>query len=73
MIEKIKRAFTQRDKSDRGASAVEYALIVGFIVAALITILATFGPRIADSLDKGCARVNGNVSCKSDPAIRPAP
>jgi pilus assembly protein Flp/PilA len=66
MIEHIKRIVARRKNDDRGASAVEYALIMGLIVATLITIMATFGGRIADQFDNACKKVNSpaNASCK---------
>ncbi len=35
-------------KNDRGATAVEYGLIVGLIAVAVIAVLVTLGPAIAD-------------------------
>jgi Flp pilus assembly pilin Flp len=55
----------QRKKKDRGASAVEYALIMGLVVAVLITILLTFGPRIQAQLNNACTRINGGTTCIS--------
>jgi len=34
-------------RNDRGATAVEYGLLVGLIAAVIITIVATLGTRIA--------------------------
>ena len=33
-------------KEERGASAVEYALLVGLIAAAVVTAVAFFGPKL---------------------------
>jgi pilus assembly protein Flp/PilA len=63
MIEQIKRTLARSKNDDRGASAVEYALIMGLVVAALIGILLTFGPRIAAQFDNACEQVNFNASC----------
>jgi Flp pilus assembly pilin Flp len=64
MIEKIRTQVRRKRQSDRGATAAEYALIMGLVVAVLITILLTFGPRIAQQFDKACTQLNGNVSCQ---------
>ena len=39
---------------------------MGLVVATLITIMATFGGRIADQFDNACKKVNqpANASCK---------
>ncbi|MEV4538578.1 hypothetical protein AB0J82_32840 [Asanoa sp. NPDC049518] len=63
MIEKIKR-FAERRNRDRGASATEYALILGFIVTALIVVLAVFGPSIARTFDKACKGVAPTDTCR---------
>jgi pilus assembly protein Flp/PilA len=57
----INRIIAQRKNRDRGASAVEYALIMGLIVASLITIMVAFGPRIAASFDRACSQVNAGT------------
>ncbi|HTF07121.1 MAG TPA: hypothetical protein VK659_03000 [Asanoa sp.] len=62
MIEKIKR-FADRRNRDRGASATEYALIMGFIVAGLIAILFVFGPAIARQFNNACDRITPADSC----------
>ncbi|MDG4823921.1 hypothetical protein O7635_18855 [Asanoa sp. WMMD1127] len=63
MIELIKRFAMQRDR-DRGATATEYALVLGFIVAALIVVLAVFGPSIARTFDKACDKVAPTDTCR---------
>ncbi|GAA1873292.1 Flp family type IVb pilin [Asanoa iriomotensis] len=62
MIEKIKRYAGRRDR-DRGATATEYALIMGFIVAAVVIILAVFGPAIANNFDSACRRIVNAPTC----------
>lgn len=34
-------------KNDRGATAVEYGLLVGLIAVVIITVLVTLGPQLA--------------------------
>lgn len=36
------------DTDERGASAVEYALLVGFIAAVIVLSVATFGASVSD-------------------------
>ncbi len=62
MIEKIKLFAVLRNR-DRGASATEYALIMGFIVAGLIAILFIFGPAIADQFNEACNRITPADKC----------
>jgi len=62
MIEKIMLFAVLRNR-DRGASATEYALIMGFIVAGLIAILFIFGPAIADQFNEACNRITPNDAC----------
>jgi Flp pilus assembly pilin Flp len=63
MIEKIKRSAARRNR-DRGASATEYALILGFIVSALIAVLVVFGPSIARTFDRACDGVAPADTCR---------
>lgn len=60
MIENLKHMAVTRIR-DRGASATEYALIMGFIVAGLITVMVVFGPRIVDQFQKACEHINGTA------------
>jgi Flp pilus assembly pilin Flp len=62
MIEKI-RTSVRRKKNDRGASAVEYALIMGLIVAAVIGVLTLIGVNAASNLDKACKPMNSGQTC----------
>ncbi|HEY6592866.1 MAG TPA: Flp family type IVb pilin [Asanoa sp.] len=61
MIELIKKSSAKRTNRDRGASAVEYALIMGLIVAALITIMVAFGPAVARQFNRACTSLS--VTC----------
>jgi Flp pilus assembly pilin Flp len=63
MIYKISARFAMWRNRDRGASATEYALIMGFIVAGLIAILFVFGPAIADKFNDACNRITPADSC----------
>ena len=52
-------------KEERGASAVEYALLVGLIAAAVVAAVALFGPKLNTLFDS--VNVNG-----TKPATTPA-
>ena len=61
---KIKRIFPLRSNRDRGASAAEYAIIMGSIVAALVIIIAVFGGRVANMFDSACSKLtNPSTTC----------
>jgi len=62
MTDLNKRISALRDNRDRGASAAEYALIMGPIVATLITIMALFGGSVANHFNSACTKVAGK-SC----------
>jgi Flp pilus assembly pilin Flp len=61
MIELIKKSSKTRTNRDRGASAVEYALIMGLIVATLITIMVAFGPAVARQFNRACTAIPGTT------------
>ena len=44
----IEHARAARSASDRGASAVEYALLVAFIAGSVIATVAALGPLVTD-------------------------
>ena len=58
MIAKI-MLLTQWPNRDRGASATEYALIMGFIVVSLIAMFAIFGGTIANLFNAACTELTG--------------
>ena len=47
-------------KEERGASAVEYALLVGLIAAAVVAAVALFGPKLNTLFDS--VNVNGTTT-----------
>jgi Flp pilus assembly pilin Flp len=64
MTDKIRTALRRGRKNlDRGASAVEYALIMGLIVAAVIGVLGLIGWNAADKLNDACQPMNAGVTC----------
>jgi pilus assembly protein Flp/PilA len=50
-------------RGDRGASAVEYGLLVAGIAAIIVIIVFTLGTTIRDTLyDKTCKQIKGGAS-----------
>lgn len=54
-------ALSQRE---RGASAVEYALIVALIAALIIGVVATLGDRLADALQSVIDQLPGGAALR---------
>jgi pilus assembly protein Flp/PilA len=52
---------------ERGASAVEYGLLIAGIAALIVTIVFAFGDNIHDIFDSTCQGVNGTTACTKDP------
>jgi pilus assembly protein Flp/PilA len=44
----LRAIVASRVKSERGASAVEYGLLVGLIAVVIITVVATLGTKLAN-------------------------
>ncbi|HEX7745451.1 MAG TPA: Flp family type IVb pilin [Micromonosporaceae bacterium] len=57
MFELINRILARPERRDRGASAVEYALIVGLIVAGLVGLFATIGDSVTSRLNSACGKI----------------
>ena len=51
-----------RSASDRGASAVEYGLMVAAIAAVIVGIVFGLGKLVGDQFDKTCKGITGGVS-----------
>jgi pilus assembly protein Flp/PilA len=66
-----------RDTKDRGASAVEYGLMVAAIAAVIVGIVFGLGQLVGNTFNKTCASIssqsvsNGTDTSCTDPA--PAP
>jgi pilus assembly protein Flp/PilA len=53
----------RRDRhDDEGASAVEYALIVGAIAAVLIAVIVTLGTVVHSSYSNSCGKIGAAMS-----------
>jgi len=51
---------------ERGASAVEYGLLIAGIAALIVVIVFAFGDNIRDVFDETCQSVAGGGACTSD-------
>ncbi len=53
---------------ERGASAVEYGLLIAGIAAIIVTVVLAFGDNIQDIFTTTCDSVNGTeTGCVTDP------
>ncbi len=48
---------------ERGASAVEYGLLVAGIAAVIVLIVVALGGKIKGAFDTTCTAINSNASC----------
>lgn len=48
---------------ERGATAVEYGLMVAAIAAVIIALVFTIGTNVADAFQTVCTKLNGGVAC----------
>ncbi len=51
---------------ERGASAVEYGLLVAGIAAIIVLVVFALGDNIRDVFDKTCKSVANETECKTD-------
>lgn len=51
----------RRPRGDSGASAVEYALVVGGIAAVLVTVVFLFGRFVSDGFTGTCEAIQAQV------------
>ena len=56
----------QGTRSERGASAVEYGLLIAGIAALIVVIVFAFGDNIQDIFDSTCKSVASSAACTSD-------
>ncbi|WP_292679430.1 Flp family type IVb pilin [Nocardioides sp.] len=55
-----------RKSSERGASAVEYGLLIAGIAALIVVIVFAFGDNIRDIFNSTCDAVATGSGCTSD-------
>jgi len=48
---------------ERGASAVEYGLLIAGIAAVIVAIVFVLGGKIRDAFTNTCTAVNNNTAC----------
>jgi len=48
---------------DRGATAVEYGLIVAAIAAVIVVLVFTLGGRVEAAFQTVCTKMNGGTAC----------
>jgi pilus assembly protein Flp/PilA len=51
---------------ERGASAVEYGLLIAGIAALVVVIVFAFGDNIRDIFEGTCKSVSGSTACTKD-------
>jgi len=56
-------AYVQSGRKDRGASAVEYAIVVALIATFVISIVTVLGGQVFGLFETACARINGGTAC----------
>ena len=55
-------ATTERDHATRGASLVEYLLLLSFIVLACLLSLTAFGEGVSDDVEHSSSRVVASIN-----------
>ncbi|MCA1983956.1 MAG: Flp family type IVb pilin [Nocardioides sp.] len=61
MLNYLNNMFTMRRRdNDRGASAVEYGLLVAGIAAVIVAVVFTFGGKIKNIFDDTCQTIAAN-------------
>jgi|SoiMethySBSTD1v2_1073268.scaffolds.fasta_scaffold209832_3 pilus assembly protein Flp/PilA len=53
---------TSLSRSERGASAVEYALLLAGIAAALVLAIFALGPLVVEMFDDTCTKLTNEIS-----------
>jgi pilus assembly protein Flp/PilA len=48
---------------DRGATAVEYGLIVAAIAAVIVVLVFTLGTKVEAAFQTVCTKMNGGAAC----------
>lgn len=59
----------QKTRDDRGASAVEYGLLVAAIAAVIIVAVFAFGGFVSDIFEETCTSIESDVEAAPDPDI----
>ena len=66
MVECFRNIFTcRRRDNERGASAVEYGLLVAGIAAVIVVLVMTIGGTIRNKFDDTCTAIQGTADAPS--------
>ena len=57
------KLYVQDGRNDRGASAVEYAIVVALIAGILVATVALLGNQVLGMFQVACAQINQGVAC----------
>jgi pilus assembly protein Flp/PilA len=60
MLEFLRALFPSVRRTEDGASAVEYGLLVAGIAALVVAVVFLLGGVVSDSMGETCATINGN-------------
>lgn len=60
---RLSTPLTRRLQSERGATAVEYGLMVAAIAAVIIALVFTIGTNVQAAFQTVCTQLNGGVAC----------
>jgi pilus assembly protein Flp/PilA len=64
MMEYIRNLLTgQRERTEDGASAVEYGLLIAGIAAVVLVAVFALGPVVKNQFSNTCKSINGNTDC----------
>ena len=66
MLDYLRIMLAARKDSERGASAVEYGLLIAGIAALIVVIVFAFGDNIQDIFNDTCDAVATGTGCASD-------
>ena len=68
MIEYLRLMIAARTENmnERGASAVEYGLLIAGIAAFIVVIVFAFGDNIKDVFEETCKTVASSTTCAKD-------
>ena len=66
MLDYIRIVMAARLRSERGASAVEYGLLIAGIAALIVVIVFAFGDNIRDIFEDTCKSVASSSGCTKD-------
>ena len=66
MLDYLRIMLAARARSERGASAVEYGLLIAGIAALIVVIVFAFGDNIRDIFNSTCDAVATGSGCTSD-------